>query len=109
MKPGDDPDEDQTLEDLCESPELSVPERQEKLAPLPQIITNKYYPFENAATFILFHWQNNGNITKSDDEMNRLARELSSTPEVTLWDLRGYNAKRTRVHLESGMSNKCYE
>ncbi|OCB90166.1 hypothetical protein A7U60_g2627 [Sanghuangporus baumii] len=99
-KPRDDPDECLVLEDLCDSPELAVPEKEESRPSLPQLITNKYFPFQNAAAFLFARWQNNGVSNKSDEQMNNLAHEISTNPDVKMEDLRGYNAKRERARLQ---------
>ena len=102
-KPKDDPDESLVLEDFCESPDLAVAGKEERQPSLPQVIANKYFPFKNAANFIFSQWQNNGVTNKSDDQMNKLAKELSTNPDVVLDDLQGYNAKRERDRLVLGI------
>lgn len=107
-KPKDDPDECLSLEDLCDSPDLAIPRKEESLPSLPEVITNKYFPFKSAATFLFAHWQNNGIISKSDEQMNALAYEIATNPDVRLVDFRGFNAKRERQRLEES-SNQLEE
>ncbi|KAJ3821654.1 hypothetical protein F5880DRAFT_1485705 [Lentinula raphanica] len=87
-RPSHDPDGEVGLEDLSNIPLQTDPgEDDDELSD-----THVDSPLNPTQT-LLTGWQNNGNSTKSNAEMDELAR-LLQRPEFCIDDLKGYNAQR---------------
>ena len=66
---------------------------------LKAVLNNMYAPFENATTFLLSHWQNTGQDSKSDPEIDGLVALLLD-PRFNIKDLEGFRAQRERQRVD---------
>ncbi|KAF8348458.1 hypothetical protein F5887DRAFT_1071390 [Amanita rubescens] len=67
---------------------------------LEDVVENLYAPFKNATTFLLMYWQNTGENSKSNPEMDLLT-EILLDPRFDVKDLRGFRAEREAKRLDA--------
>ena len=60
------------------------------------------WPFENMSKFLLMNWQNSGSNQKTENELNRLVKEVIRHPEFKAEDVSDFNARRENKHLDEG-------
>ena len=97
-RPTDDPDE--CLDDLCDSPNLSVPQESVEELSLPPLVANKYYPFENAASYLLTCRTNCEVREKSCEEIDELVYSVLLHPDFKAKDLLGYSSRHENNRLD---------
>ena len=66
---------------------------------LKAVLDNMYAPFKNATTFLLSHWQNTGQDSKSDPEIDGLVALLLD-PRFNIKDLEGFRAQQERQRVD---------
>lgn len=59
-------------------------------------------PFENMSKYLLMDWQNSGSTQKTENELNRLVKEVIRHPEFRAEDLSDFNARRENKLLDDG-------
>jgi hypothetical protein len=97
-RPSYDPDASVQPEDLANfatTPSSALPNSQ------PTHLFMPPWPFDNMSQFLLMNWQINGSSQKSEQELDRLAREVIRHPEFKPEDLADFNAHREHKRLDS--------
>jgi hypothetical protein len=59
------------------------------------------WPFANLSKFLLMNWQNTGSIQKSEQELDRLVKDVIGHPAFKPEDLVGFSAHRENKRLDS--------
>jgi hypothetical protein len=62
------------------------------------------WPFENMSKFLLMNWANSGSTLKTEAEVTRLGREVLSSPDFKLEDLRSFNAHQENQRMDVAFS-----
>lgn len=90
-RPSHDPDEEVGLDDLSNIPQQPEDHRDDS----PEIDSDHLL---NATQTLLTGWQNNGNSTKSNGEMDALACMIQ-LPDFRIEELKGYNAQAANTKI----------
>lgn len=88
-RPSHDPDGETSLEDLSNLPRQPEPE---------EVLDDDHDSPLNPTQTLLTGWQNNGNATKSNGEMDGLARIIQH-PDFRIDELKGYSAQTANAKI----------
>lgn len=96
-RPTHNPDDEVTLDDLCDSPGLNVPRTEPSMSS-----TTPFAPFLNASVARLMCWLYSGSNLKSAAELDRLVRDVLLKEDFRLQDIVGFSAAREQGRLDEG-------
>jgi hypothetical protein len=99
------PDEELSLDTICDSGGLSVPKSdtrgwQSVFGPLTNSAGNFFAPFLNATVFRLMNWFYGGSNMKSVAELDRLVKDVILAEDFNVADLKGFSAAKELKRLD---------
>lgn len=99
-RPSYDPDASVKPEDLANfkvPPDSTahLPDAQPNLGFLPP------WPFKNMSRYLLMNWYQTGSSQKTEQELNRLVKDVIGNPEFNVADLAGFSASRENKQLDN--------
>jgi len=107
-RPSYDPDVALTLEDLTN--QSAIAPSQLSLSQNPVNTSSDlpaYWPFPNASIHGIMKWLNNGQVNKSEADINSLVHNVIRSPDFNPTDLAGFDAHHENLRLDKVLSGKA--
>jgi len=82
-----DPEEGNDLYNICDAPDISVPQTSAAKSLLSYIHENYFSPFISATHYCLLSWFYNGNTTKSAKDLDDLVQQVLLAEDFNCEDL----------------------
>ena len=103
-RPSHDPDAALTLEDLTD--QSIIPPSPSSLPQSPVDASSDfpaYWPFPNASIHGIMKWLNNGQVNKSEADVNNLVHSVIRSPDFDKADLTGFDAHCENLRLDKAL------
>jgi len=99
-----DPEEANDLYNVCDAPNISVPQTSATKSLLSYIHENYFSPFISATHYCLLSWFYNGNTTKSAKDLDDLVQQVLLAEDFNHEDLRNFCAAQEFKKLDGHMN-----
>lgn len=99
-----DPEEAHDLNNVCDAPDISVPQISAAKSLLSYIHENYFSPFISATHYRLLSWFYNGNTTKSAKDLDDLVQQVLLAEDFDREDLRSFRAAQELKKLDDHMN-----